>query len=71
MASERVQPTVPMKPDLKERIDAIAERYRMPKTHVMRLMLRAGLTDVEENGLDGLADRADGANSDDEAIEVG
>lgn len=60
MAPDRVQPTIPMTPEMHEEIGDIADRYGMTKTHVMRQMLRAGLQDVHEDGMDRLAERARG-----------
>lgn len=50
--------------EMKAEIDNVADRYGMPKTHLMRLMLRAGLQDIEHGGLDAVADRADGEQPD-------
>jgi len=59
MASDRAQPTVPMDTELKSEIDRLADRYGTSKVQLMRLMLRAGIQDIEHNGFDALADRAE------------
>lgn len=42
--------------DTEERLEALADRYKMTASQLMRLMIKHGIAEIEANGLDQFTD---------------